>query len=90
VGGDRYLPTPTGWFSIFAKFSPYTMISPWPRSSYKWYPPSQTGKRSPVLLLGLARDGCRLHFDEPSELTKRCRRRQESARARFQARECVS
>jgi lipoprotein-anchoring transpeptidase ErfK/SrfK len=38
--GDRYLPTPTGWFMIFAKFSPYTMISPWPRSSYKWYPPS--------------------------------------------------
>jgi hypothetical protein len=38
VGGDRYLPTPTGWFSIFAKFSPYTMISPWPRSSYKCIP----------------------------------------------------
>jgi lipoprotein-anchoring transpeptidase ErfK/SrfK len=40
TSGDRYLPTPTGWFTIFARFSPYTMISPWPKSSYKYYPPS--------------------------------------------------
>jgi lipoprotein-anchoring transpeptidase ErfK/SrfK len=40
TSGDRYLPTPTGWFTIMAKYSPYTMISPWPRSSYKCYPPS--------------------------------------------------
>ena len=38
--GDRYLPTPTGYFTIFAKYSPFTMISPWPPSSYKYYPPS--------------------------------------------------
>ncbi len=40
TSGDRYLPTPIGRFTIFAKFSPYTMISPWPKRSYKWYPPS--------------------------------------------------
>lgn len=39
--GDRYLPTPTGYYTIYAKFSPYTMISPWPKSSYKYYPPSR-------------------------------------------------
>jgi len=38
--GDRILPTPTGHFTIYAKFSPYTMISPWPQGSSKWYPPS--------------------------------------------------
>ncbi|MBV9278452.1 MAG: L,D-transpeptidase [Chloroflexi bacterium] len=38
--GDRLLPTPTGYFSIVAKFSPYTMVSPWPPSSPYWYPTS--------------------------------------------------
>jgi lipoprotein-anchoring transpeptidase ErfK/SrfK len=39
--GDRALPTPTGWYHIYAKFSPYTMISPWPQGDYRWYPPSR-------------------------------------------------
>ncbi|MGI8825664.1 MAG: L,D-transpeptidase [Chloroflexota bacterium] len=39
--GDRYLPTPTGHFTVYAKFSPYTMISPWPQGDYRWYPPSR-------------------------------------------------
>lgn len=39
--GNATLPTPTGYFQIFAKRSPYTFISPWPRSSPDWYPPSQ-------------------------------------------------
>jgi lipoprotein-anchoring transpeptidase ErfK/SrfK len=38
--GDRTLPTPTGYFRIYAKYSPYTMISPWPRGDWRWYPPS--------------------------------------------------
>ena len=38
--GDRLLPTPTGHFTIFVKRSPYTMISPWPKGDYRWYPPS--------------------------------------------------
>ena len=39
--GDRILPTPTGYFRVYAKFSPYTMVSPWPRGDYRWYPPSR-------------------------------------------------
>lgn len=39
--GDRLLPTPTGYFRLYAKFSPYTMISPWPKGDYRWYPPSR-------------------------------------------------
>ena len=38
--GDRILPTPIGHFTIFAKYSPYTMISPWPRGDSRYYPPS--------------------------------------------------
>ena len=38
--GDRALPTPTGHFSLYAKYSPYTMISPWPQGDYRYYPPS--------------------------------------------------
>src|SRR5690349_1186943 len=38
--GNASLPTPTGYFSIFAKRSPYTFISPWPAGSPDWYPPS--------------------------------------------------
>lgn len=38
--GNRLLPTPTGHFTIYARFSPYTMISPWPPGDYRWYPPS--------------------------------------------------
>lgn len=39
--GDHLLPTPTGNFTVFAKFSPYTMVSPWPRGDFRWYPPSR-------------------------------------------------
>ena len=38
--GNRALPTPTGHFTIFAKYSPYTMVSPWPYGSSYWYPTS--------------------------------------------------
>jgi lipoprotein-anchoring transpeptidase ErfK/SrfK len=38
--GDSALPTPTGRFTIFAKYSPFTFISPWPPGSPYWYPPS--------------------------------------------------
>jgi lipoprotein-anchoring transpeptidase ErfK/SrfK len=38
--GDAVLPTPTGYFTIFAKRSPYTFISPFPAGSRFWYPPS--------------------------------------------------
>jgi lipoprotein-anchoring transpeptidase ErfK/SrfK len=39
--GNASLPTPTGYFHIFEKRSPYTFVSPWPRSSPDWYPPSE-------------------------------------------------
>lgn len=39
--GNRALPTPTGYFTLYAKYSPYTMISPWPAGSADWYPPSR-------------------------------------------------
>lgn len=40
--GNPALPTPTGHFSIFAKFHPFEFISPWPPGSPYWYPPSWT------------------------------------------------
>ena len=38
--GNPDLPTPTGHFEIFARFSPFTFISPWPEGSPYYYPPS--------------------------------------------------
>jgi len=38
--GNPALPTPTGHYAIYAKYSPYEMISPWPPGSPYWYPPS--------------------------------------------------
>jgi hypothetical protein len=38
--GNPALPTPTGHFAIFAKFHPFTFISPWPPGSPYYYPPS--------------------------------------------------
>jgi lipoprotein-anchoring transpeptidase ErfK/SrfK len=38
--GNRALPTPTGWFHIFYKTSPFTFVSPWPYGSPYWYPNS--------------------------------------------------
>jgi lipoprotein-anchoring transpeptidase ErfK/SrfK len=38
--GNALLPTPTGWFRIFAKYSPFTFVSPWPPGSPFWYPNS--------------------------------------------------
>ena len=38
--GNPALRTPTGYFAIFAKYSPYTMVSPWPYGSPFWYPTS--------------------------------------------------
>ena len=40
--GRPALPTPPGVYRIFAKYSPYKMISPWPYGSPFWYPPSWT------------------------------------------------
>jgi hypothetical protein len=40
--GNPALPTPTGHFSIFAKFHPFEFISPWPPGSPYWYAPSWT------------------------------------------------
>jgi lipoprotein-anchoring transpeptidase ErfK/SrfK len=39
--GDAALPTPLGWYQVYARYSPYTFISPWSRSSPYWYPPSR-------------------------------------------------
>lgn len=39
--GNRSLPTPIGYFQILAKQSPFTFISPWPKGSPNWYPPSR-------------------------------------------------
>lgn len=39
--GNSILPTPTGWFTIYAKYSPYEFISPWPYGSRFYYPPSR-------------------------------------------------
>jgi lipoprotein-anchoring transpeptidase ErfK/SrfK len=39
--GDAALPTPLGYYRIYAKYSPFTFISPWPRGSRFWYPPSR-------------------------------------------------
>jgi len=38
--GNPALPTPTGHFSIFARFSPFEFISPWPEGSPYYYSPS--------------------------------------------------
>jgi lipoprotein-anchoring transpeptidase ErfK/SrfK len=40
--GRPALPTPPGVYHIFAKYSPYEMISPWPYGSPYWYPNSWT------------------------------------------------
>jgi len=40
--GRPALPTPPGVYHIFAKYSPYEMISPWGYGSPYWYPPSWT------------------------------------------------
>src|SRR5205814_639115 len=37
--GQPALPTPTGIYHIFAKYSPYTFISPWPIGSPYYYAP---------------------------------------------------
>jgi len=38
--GREFLRTPTGTYHVFFKQSPFTFISPWPRTSSFWYPPS--------------------------------------------------
>jgi lipoprotein-anchoring transpeptidase ErfK/SrfK len=38
--GQIALPTPTGTYHFFAKYSPYTFISPWPFGSPFYYPTS--------------------------------------------------
>jgi lipoprotein-anchoring transpeptidase ErfK/SrfK len=36
--GRPYLRTPSGYFHVFFKTSPFTMVSPWPPGSPFWYP----------------------------------------------------
>jgi hypothetical protein len=38
--GNPALPTPTGHYEIFARFSPFEFISPWPEGSPYYYAPS--------------------------------------------------
>jgi lipoprotein-anchoring transpeptidase ErfK/SrfK len=38
--GRPALPTPPGVYHVFARYSPYEMISPWPYGSPYYYPPS--------------------------------------------------
>jgi hypothetical protein len=38
--GNPALPTPTGNYEVLGKFHPYKFISPWPKSSPYYYPPS--------------------------------------------------
>lgn len=40
--GRPALPTPTGVYHIFARYSPYLFVSPWPYGSPYWYPSSWT------------------------------------------------
>jgi len=37
--GQPSLPTPAGTYTVFAKYSPTTFSSPWPKGSPNWYPP---------------------------------------------------
>lgn len=39
VTGRPELPTPTGTFRVFAKYSPYRFVSPWPKGSPYYYDP---------------------------------------------------
>jgi lipoprotein-anchoring transpeptidase ErfK/SrfK len=39
--GRPSLPTPTGTYHIFAKLSPATFTSPFPKGSANWYPPTR-------------------------------------------------
>ncbi len=38
--GNAALPTPVGVFPILGRYHPFTFISPWPRGSAFYYPPS--------------------------------------------------
>lgn len=40
MSGRDNLPTPTGTYSVFAKFHPTTFTSPFPPGSPEWYPPT--------------------------------------------------
>src|SRR5205823_12428206 len=40
--GRPQLPTPPGVYYIFARYSPYKFISPWPYGSPYWYPSAWT------------------------------------------------
>jgi lipoprotein-anchoring transpeptidase ErfK/SrfK len=59
--GRPALPTPTGTFSVFTKFSPFVFHSPWPPGSPYWYPTSPVG-----YAMEFARGGYFLH-DAPWE-----------------------
>lgn len=40
TGNATELPTPTGVFPILGKYHPFTFVSPWPKGSLFYYPPS--------------------------------------------------
>lgn len=54
--GRPELPTPVGTFHVLARHTPYTFISPWPKSSQFYYPPSATH-----YALQFRRDGYFIH-----------------------------
>jgi lipoprotein-anchoring transpeptidase ErfK/SrfK len=58
--GRPALPTPVGSYTIQARYSPYTFISPWPQGSPYWYPPAPVTWAMPFF------DGDFLH-DDPAE-----------------------
>ncbi len=39
--GNSAMPTPGGIFHVWGRFHPYTFISPWPKNSIDYYPPSK-------------------------------------------------
>jgi lipoprotein-anchoring transpeptidase ErfK/SrfK len=58
--GRPALPTPVGSYTIQARYTPYTFISPWPEGSPYWYPPAPVTWAMPFY------DGDFLH-DDPGE-----------------------
>lgn len=59
TSGNPKLPTPTGTFHVMGLFHPFTFISPWPKSSPFYYPPSK------VQYAMLFRDGGYFIHDAP-------------------------
>ncbi len=39
--GNHRLPTPVGHYTILGRYHPFTFVSPFPKGSWDWYPPSK-------------------------------------------------